>query len=85
MTSDELRKKIWRNSISNYMRMALRMVLGLLTIRLLFPKDVMGVTPVLPGGIWLLFPALEHHWLRDIDGFWFRPGGSEKGGGTFSS
>ncbi|MDB6017034.1 MAG: hypothetical protein JWR19_1523 [Pedosphaera sp.] len=40
MTSDDLRRKIWLNSISNYLRMALRMVLGLLTIRLLFPKDV---------------------------------------------
>jgi O-antigen/teichoic acid export membrane protein len=49
MTSDELRKKIWRNSISNYLRMALRMVLGLLTIRLLFPKDVMGVHSGLTG------------------------------------
>lgn len=38
MTSDQLRKKIWLNSISNYLRTGLRMILGLLMFRMLFPK-----------------------------------------------
>ena len=38
MTSDQLRRKIWLNSISNYLRTGLRMVLGLLMFRVLYPK-----------------------------------------------
>lgn len=43
MNEGELRRKIWINSISNYLRLALRVVLGLLMFRMLYPKpDLTG-------------------------------------------
>jgi len=45
MTTEELKKKIWSNSISNYLRLALRLILGVLLFRMMFselPRDEFG-------------------------------------------
>src|SRR3954452_7238412 len=71
MTSDDLRKKIWLNSISNYLRMALRMGLGLLMVRLLYPKEISpgnysGLTPEEFGFYSLLWSIIGYGILMDF-------------------
>jgi O-antigen/teichoic acid export membrane protein len=71
MTSDDLRKKIWLNSISNYLRMALRMGLGLFMVRLLYPKLISpghysGLTPEEFGFYNLLWSIIGYGILMDF-------------------
>jgi O-antigen/teichoic acid export membrane protein len=71
MTADDLRKKIWLNSISNYLRMALRMVLGLLMFRLLYPKQISpghyaGLTPEEFGFYSALWSIIGYGILMDF-------------------
>ncbi|HEX4343571.1 MAG TPA: oligosaccharide flippase family protein [Verrucomicrobiae bacterium] len=45
MTTEELKKKIWSNSISNYLRLGLRLILGVLLFRMMFtslPREEFG-------------------------------------------
>jgi O-antigen/teichoic acid export membrane protein len=49
MTTEELKKKIWSNSISNYLRLGLRLFLGMYLFRLMFSQ-----LPLEEFGFWAL-------------------------------
>ena len=67
MTSDQLRRKIWLNSVSNYLRTGLRMVLGLLMFRVLYPTpDGHGLTNEEFGFYQLLWSVFGYGILMDF-------------------
>ena len=73
MTEKELRKKLLINSISNYVRLVLRLVLGLLMFRMLYPNpDATGIRGGLSEeefGFWALLWSIFGYGLLMDFGF----------------